>query len=455
MIRTAIALMLTILPLAAVETATVHRIVIDDLLADRYDVELILYERDGAFYHGYALVPEHDNLIHPVDCTPSAPYRFIDTASGEAIAIPDNMRSAYSYRNDDFNSWKDRYLRGAIAIEHTDPTTPLDPATMTGTIDVLINQVDAPNVPGRCNASRAYRLVFAGDQATSWSYAEGDENYGADAPRTQHAITHRIDDAAWQPEDADAFPAGADWPQVHGPHLNGSAIPYAGDLVANLHDARPAWVSEERIGGGRSAGFTRGDFAMAPFAWTGLGYGGYAGPAVADGRVYLHHMYADPELIAAVEGIAFGAGLSLAAACDHVVASDSARFAASFGKVGLTADCGLVWTLPQRTGLSIARDMLLTARQVAADEALRIGIIDQLVPAGGALEAALAKAAEYRPVAPLSIAAMKYAFAQGPGSLAETLSLERQQQPMLSMTQDHHEGIAAFKEKRAPAFIGK
>ena len=160
-------------------------------------------------------------------------------------------------------------------------------------------------------------------------------------------------------------------------------------------------------------------------------------------------------VVAAVEGIAFGAGLSLAAACDHVVASDSARFAASFGKVGLTADCGLVWTLPQRTGLSIARDMLLTARQVAADEALRIGIIDQLVPAGGALEAALAKAAEYRPVAPLSIAAMKYAFAQGPGSLAETLSLERQQQPMLSMTQDHHEGIAAFKEKRAPAFIGK
>jgi 2-(1,2-epoxy-1,2-dihydrophenyl)acetyl-CoA isomerase len=160
-------------------------------------------------------------------------------------------------------------------------------------------------------------------------------------------------------------------------------------------------------------------------------------------------------VIAAVEGIAFGAGLSLAAACDHVVAGDTARFAASFGKVGLTADCGLVWTLPQRTGLIIARDMLLTARQVAADEALRIGIIDRLVPAGGALEAALAKAAEYRPVAPLAISAMKHAFAQGPGSLAETLSLERQQQPMLSMTEDHKEGIAAFKEKRAPVLRGK
>ena len=160
-------------------------------------------------------------------------------------------------------------------------------------------------------------------------------------------------------------------------------------------------------------------------------------------------------VIAAVEGIAFGAGLSLAVACDHVVAGDSARFAASFGKVGLTADCGLVWTLPQRIGLSAARDMLLTACQVPADEALRIGIIDRMVPAGGALEAALAKAAEYRPVAPLAIAAMKHAFAQGPGSLAETLSLERQQQPMLSMTQDHHEGIAAFKDKRAPVFRGK
>lgn len=64
--------------------------------------------------------------------------------------------------------------------------------------------------------------------------------------------------------------------------------------------------------------------------------------------------------IAAVEGYAYGAGLSLAAACDIVIASESARFCASFGKVGLMGDAGLLWTLPRRVGESRSREMLLT-----------------------------------------------------------------------------------------------
>jgi enoyl-CoA hydratase/carnithine racemase len=159
-------------------------------------------------------------------------------------------------------------------------------------------------------------------------------------------------------------------------------------------------------------------------------------------------------VIAAVEGAAFGAGLSLAAACDFVVAGDSARFGAAFGKIGLTADCGLAWSLPQRVGRTLARDILFTGRLVEADEAHRIGIVDRLVPAGGAVAAALEKAAAYRAVAPLSIAAMKAAFVQGPGSLGEALALETQQQPMLSMTRDHAEGVTAFREKRAAKFAG-
>ncbi|MCP1472338.1 enoyl-CoA hydratase/carnithine racemase [Sphingobium sp. OAS761] len=159
-------------------------------------------------------------------------------------------------------------------------------------------------------------------------------------------------------------------------------------------------------------------------------------------------------VIAAVEGAAFGAGLSLAAVCDFVVAGDGARFGAAFGKIGLASDCGLVWSLPQRVGRTVARDLLFTGRPVLAEEAYRIGIVDRLVPAGTALATALEKAVDYKAVAPLSIAAMKFAFAQGPSSLGEVLALEQQQQPMLSMTADHAEGVAAFREKRPARFTG-
>lgn len=159
-------------------------------------------------------------------------------------------------------------------------------------------------------------------------------------------------------------------------------------------------------------------------------------------------------VIAAVEGAAFGAGLSIAAACDFVIAGEGVRFGAAFGKIGLTADCGLVWSLPQRIGRTLARDIMFTGRPVKAEEAYRIGIVDMLVPAGDAVSAALAKAADYRGVAPLAIAAMKSAFVQGPGPLSEALALETQQQPMLSMTGDHAEGVAALREKRSPSFSG-
>jgi len=157
-------------------------------------------------------------------------------------------------------------------------------------------------------------------------------------------------------------------------------------------------------------------------------------------------------VIGAVEGAAFGAGLSFAVACDFLIISETARFGAAFGKIGLTADCGLIWSLPQRIGRTLARDLMFTARPVKADEAVEIGLADRKVEAGGAVAAALAKAAEYRGVAPLVIAAMKSAFADGPGSLAQALAMERQQQPMMAMSDDHAEGVASFREKRPPRF---
>lgn len=157
-------------------------------------------------------------------------------------------------------------------------------------------------------------------------------------------------------------------------------------------------------------------------------------------------------VIGAVEGVAFGAGLSFALACDYLIIDDTARFGASFGKIGLTADTGIMWSLPQRVGRSMARDLMFTGRPVKADEALAIGLADKMVESGGALAAALAKAAEYRAIAPLSIAAMKSAFIAGPARLTDVLALELQQQPMMSMTEDHAEGVAAFREKRPAQF---
>ena len=159
-------------------------------------------------------------------------------------------------------------------------------------------------------------------------------------------------------------------------------------------------------------------------------------------------------VICAVEGVAFGAALSLALACDYFIIGEEARLGATFGKVGLTADCGLLWSMPQRIGRSLTRDILFTARPVKAAEAISIGLADQQVEAGTAVTAALAKAAEYRNVAPLTIAALKSALVAGPGSLSEMLALEREQQPMLIMSDDHAEGLSAFWEKRPPRFVG-
>jgi enoyl-CoA hydratase/carnithine racemase len=158
--------------------------------------------------------------------------------------------------------------------------------------------------------------------------------------------------------------------------------------------------------------------------------------------------------VAAVEGCAYGAGLSLAAACDCLVASETAKFCASFGKIGLMADAGLMWSLPQRVGPAHARDVMLTGRVVDAVEAQAIGLTNRLVPQGRALEAALEAARALAQIAPLALSSMKTVLARGPTSLEVVLSTEADLQPMLTMSQDYAEGRAAFEERRAPNFRG-
>jgi 2-(1,2-epoxy-1,2-dihydrophenyl)acetyl-CoA isomerase len=154
-------------------------------------------------------------------------------------------------------------------------------------------------------------------------------------------------------------------------------------------------------------------------------------------------------VIAAVEGFAAGAGLSLAALCDTIIAGENACFIASFGKVGLVADLGLLHTLPRRVGEGHARQILLYGERLPATEAFRIGLADEVVPPGGALAAALARSRRLAEQAPLPVALTR-AFLTA--DLDAALEREREMQTMLFLSADHAEGKAAFLARRPPRF---
>lgn len=159
-------------------------------------------------------------------------------------------------------------------------------------------------------------------------------------------------------------------------------------------------------------------------------------------------------VIAAVEGIAFGAGLGIALACDHVVAARDARFSAAFLQVGLSSDFGVLWTLPHRIGLARARTMLLLGEMVTADDGLPLGLVDAVADPGTALDAALPVAEVLASRPTLAVAALKRGLQDRPRSLDETLEREIEEQVPLLLSHDHTEAVAAFRERRTPRFEG-
>ena len=156
-------------------------------------------------------------------------------------------------------------------------------------------------------------------------------------------------------------------------------------------------------------------------------------------------------VVAAVEGWCVGAGLSLACACDIVVAAEDARLMAGFGKVGLMGDLGLPFTLPARVGAGRARRILLLHAQLTAAEAERIGLVEEVVPRGQTLPVAQERARFLAAQAPAPMALTKAMLAAGLDAALET---ERHHQTMLFLSEDHREGRAAFLEKREPRFGG-
>lgn len=160
-------------------------------------------------------------------------------------------------------------------------------------------------------------------------------------------------------------------------------------------------------------------------------------------------------VVAAVEGVCFGAGLSLACAADITVGAADSRYGCAFVKVGLLPDTGLLWTLPARTGAGRARELMLSGRTLAAPAALESGILHRLVEAGEARRAAVEQARRFAAIPPVTLALLKGALVSGMNTLEDACRREIDLNPLVRQTADHLEAIQAFMEKRAPRFTGQ
>ena len=160
-------------------------------------------------------------------------------------------------------------------------------------------------------------------------------------------------------------------------------------------------------------------------------------------------------VLAAVEGFAFGAGVSLAMACDRVIASEDAVLSTAFTGVGLAGDMGIFFSLPSRVGSAVARQLMMLPRRLSAVDGLGLGMVDQTVPAGTALERALADAELIATAPPLALREMKWIWGHGAVAPMDLLDLEVEAQARLFDTEDFAEGVEAFAAKRQPVFRGR
>src|SRR5579871_3035142 len=166
----------------------------------------------------------------------------------------------------------------------------------------------------------------------------------------------------------------------------------------------------------------------------------------------------DKPIIAAVNGVAMGGGFEIALACDLIIASENATFALPEPRVGLAALAGGLHRLPRQIGLKRAMGMILTARHVPAREGLELGFVNEVVPQGEALSAALRWAETICKNSPMSIRASKQTIQKGLGVSLEQAMTEQRDYPAVKAmveSQDYIEGPKAFAEKRPPKWLGR
>jgi 2-(1,2-epoxy-1,2-dihydrophenyl)acetyl-CoA isomerase len=161
-------------------------------------------------------------------------------------------------------------------------------------------------------------------------------------------------------------------------------------------------------------------------------------------------------VIAAVNGVAAGAGVSLALACDLVYASEDARFIQAFVRIGLVADSGSTRTLVRALGRHRAAALIFSGEPLGAAEAQAVGLVNEILPAEQLATMVQAAAAKLAAAPTRAIALAKRAINHAEDALlAESLAMEASLQELAARTEDHAEGAASFAEKREPRFVGR
>lgn len=162
-------------------------------------------------------------------------------------------------------------------------------------------------------------------------------------------------------------------------------------------------------------------------------------------------------IIAAINGACAGLGLVYALYCDQRFAAAGAKFTTAFARRGLIAEHGISHTLPRLVGLSKALDLLMSARKFDADEALRLGVVDRVLPPDQLMAAVRAYALDLADnVSPRSMAVIKrQLWAVGQQSMREAIEVGNREMLASFATADFKEGVAHFVEKRPAAFTGR
>ncbi len=164
----------------------------------------------------------------------------------------------------------------------------------------------------------------------------------------------------------------------------------------------------------------------------------------------------DIPVVCAVNGVAAGAGANVALACDFVIAAEEASFIQAFINIGLVPDSGGTSIVPRLVGTARATQMLMLGEKVAARQAVDWGMIYRSVPLASLEAEAWAFATRLAAMPTLALGLTKQLINTAfTNTFAQQLSAEAERQTIAGRSQDHHEGVAAFREKRKPAFEGK